>query len=412
MTHSHYVTMGGFTIDVKSHNLQFLTHRKFERFTLSTDGFIWVADHALETIPDLSEARILDKSKANGLAKFLVCVQASWFCIQCIIRLSQGFSISFLELNTFAHALCALMCYIFWWDKPLDIGDATVIQSKGTSALMLVECMRFDSCARDFRDSPGEIRLLMLNLSAAPKMDGLRPISRFPYDLHNLPDPLPDPAGLSMHDYIHGHKISKAKIKTVSRFWAKSRESNGTIYLIRPELICLRIALEEKKRLADAGSFYRSDLPPLKIRNPETPGSSSQSGSIGTSASISFLFAGLCYGGIHLTAFNAPFPTPMQQLLWRISSIALTSSAPVVLFALLPYYDDGLRDRLKAKDKKIWYWSYNLIAPISSVVIVYLLLFYVFCRAFLLVECFVSIPHLPDSTFEVPKSALYFPHIS
>lgn len=39
-----------------------------------------------DKIPDLSEEEIKSKSKANGLAKALVCVQALWFIAQCITR--------------------------------------------------------------------------------------------------------------------------------------------------------------------------------------------------------------------------------------------------------------------------------------------------------------------------------------
>ena len=37
-------------------------------------------------IPNLSEEEIKSKSKANGLAKALVCIQALWFIAQCLTR--------------------------------------------------------------------------------------------------------------------------------------------------------------------------------------------------------------------------------------------------------------------------------------------------------------------------------------
>lgn len=46
---------------------------------------------------------------------------ASWFCAQCVARLAQGMAISLLELSTFGHALCAILMYILWWHKPLDV---------------------------------------------------------------------------------------------------------------------------------------------------------------------------------------------------------------------------------------------------------------------------------------------------
>lgn len=39
-----------------------------------------------DEFPDISEPEIQSKSKANGLAKALVCVQALWFIAQCLTR--------------------------------------------------------------------------------------------------------------------------------------------------------------------------------------------------------------------------------------------------------------------------------------------------------------------------------------
>ena len=39
-----------------------------------------------DVLPNLSEEEIKSKSKANGLAKALVCIQALWFISQCLTR--------------------------------------------------------------------------------------------------------------------------------------------------------------------------------------------------------------------------------------------------------------------------------------------------------------------------------------
>ncbi|KAL8980024.1 MAG: hypothetical protein Q9205_004780 [Flavoplaca limonia] len=80
-----------------------------------------------EVIPFVSEEEIWDKSKANALAKTTVCIQATWFCAQCIARIAQQMPTSLLELHTVAHAVCALLVYILWWSKPLDVQEPTVI---------------------------------------------------------------------------------------------------------------------------------------------------------------------------------------------------------------------------------------------------------------------------------------------
>ena len=43
------------------------------------------ADHC-DIIPNISKEEIKSKSKANGVAKTLVCIQALWFMAQCITR--------------------------------------------------------------------------------------------------------------------------------------------------------------------------------------------------------------------------------------------------------------------------------------------------------------------------------------
>lgn len=43
-------------------------------------------DKGRQELPNLSEEEIKSKSKANGLAKTLVCIQVSWFIAQCLTR--------------------------------------------------------------------------------------------------------------------------------------------------------------------------------------------------------------------------------------------------------------------------------------------------------------------------------------
>jgi hypothetical protein len=84
---------------------------------------------------NISKKDLQDKSKANGLAKALVCLQASWFCVQCLVRVGQALPVTLLEINTFAHSICALLVYILWWDKPLDVEQPTYLPVQGIHAV-------------------------------------------------------------------------------------------------------------------------------------------------------------------------------------------------------------------------------------------------------------------------------------
>ena len=50
---------------------------------------------------------------------------------------------------------------------------------------------------------------------------------------------------------------------------------------------------------------------------------------------VDFSFAGLVYGGHHLLAWDAPFPSQLERTLWRGSGIFLASSG-IGLIAVSP----------------------------------------------------------------------------
>lgn len=100
---------------------------------LRPEAVLMAADVDAQLIPNVSADHIREKSKANSLAKTIVCLQASWFCVQCIGRLRQGFGVSLLEFNTFAHAICTLLIILLWWNKPLDVDQAAVIHGEQNS---------------------------------------------------------------------------------------------------------------------------------------------------------------------------------------------------------------------------------------------------------------------------------------
>ena len=140
MTHSFYAIMGGFAFDTSDAEPNFLPNHR-SRLCISVYGLSYIAMKAPELIPDIAEKQIKDKSKANSLAKFIVCLQALWFCVQCITRVSQRKAISLLELNNFAHAFCALLIYALWWYKPQDIEEPTLLQGQKEWEMCAFLCM-------------------------------------------------------------------------------------------------------------------------------------------------------------------------------------------------------------------------------------------------------------------------------
>lgn len=108
-THDFFASTGGFafeidaeSLDEESSNTQsFLPPECPRRLTLTARGVALLAECG--HLPNIPEADIKDKSKANNLAKALVVLQALWMLMQVIARLIAHLPVTLLEVNTVAH---------------------------------------------------------------------------------------------------------------------------------------------------------------------------------------------------------------------------------------------------------------------------------------------------------------------
>lgn len=78
-----------------------------QRLTLSARGIALLA--RCGHLPNIKEDDISDKSKADGLAKFLACLQVVWMLVQVVARVVLGLPVTLLEVNILGHVLCALI---------------------------------------------------------------------------------------------------------------------------------------------------------------------------------------------------------------------------------------------------------------------------------------------------------------
>lgn len=139
MVYAYYAVMGGFTVDISD------LHDKIPRATVTTNGILFLASHG--HFIQITRESIRDKSKADLLAKGLVCVQVLWAIGQTIERKAAGYPITLLEVHTLVHIVCALILYVLWIRKPQDVHDPTVISLEdleGALAFMVL-CSHFKS---------------------------------------------------------------------------------------------------------------------------------------------------------------------------------------------------------------------------------------------------------------------------
>lgn len=186
LQHAHYANMGGFVL--KCHD--------FPPFPVNSRHLHYLVEKKYVPFPSISSKEIQDKSKADSLAKSLTALQTTWFLVQCIGRAVQHLPITTLELSVLAFVFCTLPTYFFWWHKPLDITQPTVIDCKTPIAVILIEAgddakAPYQNTPLDFIDalSPSWSLTVMPHFNFTSRLQK-RPLERLPNDrLPNIAGP-------------------------------------------------------------------------------------------------------------------------------------------------------------------------------------------------------------------------------
>jgi hypothetical protein len=141
---------------------------------------------------------------------------------------------------------------------------------------------------------------------------------------------------------------------------------------------------------------------------------------------LGFSFAGLVYGGLHLLAWNAPFPSPVENNLWRGSGVLLASSGFILPLSMLVSFPFILRYECIVRTSvwqvlktRLGHWYKplaNVVSSVGEAALFYLVasfaLAYLAARGYLVVESFLQLTHLPESAYALPGWSQYFPHIT
>jgi hypothetical protein len=117
-----FAIMGGFSIEVN-------TVEGPKKYSLKVKNIDNIG--MMDRIHDFPLPDIEDKSKASGIAKFVVCVQSGWILLHCFGREMNGIYITLLELDTAVHVMLAIAMYCIWWEKPADIDRPIIIDRRG-----------------------------------------------------------------------------------------------------------------------------------------------------------------------------------------------------------------------------------------------------------------------------------------
>ncbi|KAF2086759.1 hypothetical protein K490DRAFT_43717 [Saccharata proteae CBS 121410] len=346
-THSFYAIMGGFAFDTTSTGKHIMPGHH-TRLTLTPRALQFLAKHDPHLIPNHTVEQIEDKSKADPMIKFVTCVQALWFCIQCIHRVAAGLAISLLELNTFAHSVCALLIYLLWWHKPLNIKEPTLVQGERMLEICAVMCLA--------SELDGE----------AAEFDLFQYLPRFRDS---------DEAVLEKSVGIYRQTAEEQEGAKRIRFSPGQDSPDASDYTY---LAFMGFTL--------AGALYGG----LHLIAWDAPFSS---------ASEKYLWRA---SGIILVSSGPGCALLLAIRTWYLRGIIEWRDEPL-------RNHDSFLVRTIVLGFQSWVGGGYYV---TSGLLVTFFLLYMAARAYLVVECFINVANLPASVFEIPSWTQYVPHIT
>ncbi|CAM6088010.1 unnamed protein product [Calypogeia fissa] len=128
MTHAFYANMGGFILKT----------RDDIAIPLVVDSERMIT--YLQSLPSptvlTTERDIQRKAKGDIFLKCLAAMQVIWFVVQVIAREVEKLPISQLEIAVLAFAMCTLVIYALWAEKPQDVSEPIVLDALSAPTLL------------------------------------------------------------------------------------------------------------------------------------------------------------------------------------------------------------------------------------------------------------------------------------
>ncbi|KAJ7458534.1 hypothetical protein FB451DRAFT_1273373 [Mycena latifolia] len=379
LVHGFYAVMGGYAIDVSTGD-PFLPNG-IKRLTLTSDGVRFLLQNAPDLVPRVSEEDINDKSKADGLAKLLVALQAGWFCLQCIARGAQRLPISLLEITTGGHALYTLFTYVLWAQKPMNITVPTLIT--GDNERLRSLCAYMFMCSR----ISGEKGTTAYESTGGP------PVEEF----HWIEPWAPGVPSHSLGGFVtlkDGYSLEGTEFV----FRREPKNVSGLALLRKGDKL-------EELRLNDVGALrWRLAWEGMRVTG-AVPGPCeymvARASNVPTFDSwehapsrmiLAFTAAELVYATIHALGWNASFASSRLQLAWRTASCIIGGGG---IFLGVSFAWAAGESTFRSE-------------TFSAVVVIGVLEFGV--RMFLLIEAVLNVAVLPAGVYQLPHWSVFIPH--
>jgi hypothetical protein len=436
----------------------------YPRLNLTAEGIRLMS--FMGRLPEVPETQIGDKSKADGLAKFLVVLQAGWMILQTLARVQQDLPVTLLEINTMGHVICAFALYALWWSKPLDIQDPTIIRrEEWMDKFIATMWMCSPICWQDPADFISEIRCMdytppsersdtpitptvaAMGPDITIEMKINRPLTTHfsvgsigALDPRKFIGPLDkfqvDDGAHNMSYVIHAQSIRVAREHEVFVREAKPHYGlrHSAIYCRRALKDCQKhedlpksaierwrlanllvddLYVECEKRPAYRHFFFTESSLGLFVGElvyvadhvPNFPGLS-YLGSVNIHRDLLkavVAFAGSAYGGLHLSAWDDYFPTATERWLWIACSLATGAAGVFLALFFLATQKVKAFESLEHFIKNNKAVKWTLASVVTPM--------FILARVFIVVEAFISLRRAPEGIYQTPEWSNYLPHL-
>ncbi|OTB05042.1 hypothetical protein M426DRAFT_261416 [Hypoxylon sp. CI-4A] len=443
MRYAFFVVMGGVQlpyydiIDDENEDGDSWFAENYKVKTISAEGMVCLAKAG--GFIYLPREIIDDRSKANAFQKTLVVVQVTWMVTQCIARRAYGLPITLLELHVIVHVICALILYVFWFEKPLDVVSPELVdlssseELRNLSSLLLYEELLING--------EHEIPAAYLNLKPLPPpnddIEGGLPVVDLKSMLQN------QAVGRLKHgeilrierqseDIISTHLQPKNIIPYGVISHVREPVVSPKVYLMLQRVIASRNKISDPIYIDDEYNFglmkecnqshmgldhlvykHRKISAFHSPANFPTNGSRTQPITDGIVLQnthwllqLSIYLLPIIYGGIHLVAWNFHFPTEYEQIIWKISCLIVVGASP----ALGLIVHGGIYSSLTFQ--YLYHLEYigtcgMILGALITVVIIFLictlLAFWAAARFYIVVEAFISLRAVPIGVYWTPQ---------
>jgi hypothetical protein len=403
MVHAFYAAMGGFAVDINSSQGRF-TRDYTPRLSLTGRGALLLLQCG--HLPYLSKESIMDRSKADRVAKTLTCMQALWFLIEFIVRYACHLPITLLELLTFSHTLCAVLIYIFWWSKPLDIGHPILLSGDWVEPLLSYMWMSSNISRGVQSRYRYDQELSYVQYFAHERgLDNSREdTTREDSIWIHAGCPVP---GTNFSLALWGRREVRIEYAQKTKRYLDNRPRKHTLRTVKLTPIDVRrwtFASEAVSRYPAVAKRFsyavgtRSIVEDLVAEEiPNWPGDDDQ----GVISRAMLTLATAAYGGLYAISWNGFFPSDFERGAWRISLLVIASTGGMgVIYSAAKSLD------LPFLNNRLLRFLFDIFKPS---ILVSVGMVYIASRTFLVVDAFISLRVLPVDVYKTPMWTQFLP---